>query len=114
MIKIYHNPRCSKSRDACKWLDKKKKKYEVIEYLNQPPSKKELKELIRMLAIKPEELVRKKEPVFEANYKGKKLTDSAWIDAMVKFPVLIERPIIIHGNRAIIARPTEKLAEFIK
>lgn len=86
----------------------------MVDYLNHPPSKKELKELIRMLGIRPEELLRKKEPVFEAHYKGKKLTDAGWIDAMVKFPVLIERPIVIQGDRAIVARPEEKLAEFIK
>lgn len=114
MIKIYHNPRCSKSRGACEWLDKKKKKYQVVDYLNQPPTKKELKELIQMLGIKAEELIRKKEPVFEAKFKGKKLTSTAWIDAMIKYPILIERPIIIQGNKAIIARPVEKMDEFIK
>lgn len=114
MIIVYHNPRCSKSREACDWLKNKKKKIQVIEYLKTPPSIKELKEIIKMLGIKPEEFVRKKEPVFIETFQGKKLTDAQWIKAMVQFPVLIERPIIIKDGKAIIARPIEKLAEFLK
>lgn len=114
MIKIYHNPRCSKSREACEWLIKKKKKFEVIEYLKHPPTKQELTALIQLLGIQPEELVRKKEPIYDEKYKGKKLSDTAWIAAMVKYPVLIERPIVILNDKAVIARPVEKLVEFLK
>lgn len=114
MITIYHNARCSKSREAFCLLEANVKKFKVIDYLQSPPSKEELKELIRKLDIKPEALVRKKEPVFEEKFAYKKLTNAQWIAAMVKFPILIERPIVVDGNKAIICRPPEKVLEFTK
>lgn len=114
MITIYHNARCGKSREAFSLLEKKTKKFKVIEYLKEPPTKVELLELIKMLGIKPEALVRKKEPVFEEKFKSKKLSDAQWIRAMVKYPILIERPIVVNGDTAIICRPPEKVLEFLK
>lgn len=81
--------------------------------METPPNKSELEEIVRKLGIKPLELIRKGEKVFTENYKGKTLTDEEWIDAMVAHPILIERPIIISGDQAVIARPTEKIKEIL-
>jgi len=108
---IYHNARCSKSRQALCFLDELPGKYEVVEYLKTPPTLIELKEMVRKLGIKPEELVRKGEAEFKANYAGKSLTDKQWLNAMVRFPQLIERPIIVKGERAVVARPMERITE---
>lgn len=114
MIIIYHNTRCSKSRDAFFLLEKKTKKFKVVEYLKTPLSRVELKELIKKLGIKPEDLVRKKEPTFEEKFKNKKLTGEQWISAMIKYPILIERPIVVNGEKAMICRPAERVLELLK
>lgn len=113
MLKIYHNTRCSKSRDVCTILEKKKVKTEIVEYLKTPPTPTEIKELLKMLGMKAVDLVRKKEPLFLEKYEGKKLTEAQWIKAMAQNPILIERPIIVKGKKAIIGRPPEKVLEFI-
>ena len=113
MIKIYHNTRCSKSRDVCTILEKKKVKTEIVEYLKTPPTAAEIKELLKMLGIKAVDLLRKKESVFLDKYAGKNLTEAQWIKAMAQNPILIERPIVVKGKKAIIGRPPEKVLEFI-
>ncbi|MNI67660.1 Arsenate reductase [compost metagenome] len=113
MITIYHNNRCTKSRCALQELEKSGKEFEVVYYLDTPPNETELTEIVAKLGIKPLELIRKGEAVFIENYKGKTLTDREWIEAMVKHPVLIERPIVISGDQAVIARPTEKIQQIL-
>ena len=113
MIQIYHNNRCGKSREAIALLEKSEKEFEIIRYLDQPPTFEELSDLLKKLKFKPLELVRKKESVWFENFKGKDLTEAEIIQAMVDNPILIERPIIIFGNQAIVARPPEKLNDFI-
>ncbi|GAA4199568.1 arsenate reductase (glutaredoxin) [Pedobacter jeongneungensis] len=113
MITIYHNNRCTKSRNALVELEKRGKDFEVVYYLETPPDKAELKEIIAKLGIKPLELIRKGEKIFTENYKGKNLNDEEWIDAMIAHPILIERPIVIAENKAVIARPTEKIQEIL-
>lgn len=113
MITIYHNNRCTKSRCALQELEKSGKAFEVVYYLETPPSKAELIDIIAKLGIKPLELIRKGEKIFAENYKGKTLTDEEWIEAMVAYPILIERPIVISGDQAVIARPTEKIQEIL-
>ncbi|MDN3588852.1 arsenate reductase (glutaredoxin) [Pedobacter aquatilis] len=113
MIQIYHNNRCTKSRQALQELENSGKPFEVIYYLDTPPSKAKLEELISILNIKPSELIRKSEKIFIGNYKGKNLTDDEWIDAMVENPILIERPIIVSGDKAVIARPIERIKEIL-
>jgi len=110
---VYHNPRCSKSRCALDLLKEKGIDYEVVEYLNNVPTEKELKEVISLLGIRPEELVRKGEDDFKINFKGKTLSDDEWITAMVKYPKLIERPVVVKGNKAVVARPTERILEIL-
>jgi len=107
MIKIYHNPRCSKSRQGLKILTENETKFEVIDYLKNPPTKVELKNIVHILGIKPIDLVRKNETIWKENFKNKNLSEDAVLQAMTDFPKLIERPIVIKNNRAIIGRPPE-------
>lgn len=113
MITIYHNNRCSKSRCALQELEKSGKEFEVVYYLDTPPNVAELTAIVAKLGIEPLALIRKGEQVFIDNYKGKTLTDAEWIEAMVKHPILIERPIVVSGDQAVIARPTEKIKEIL-
>ncbi len=109
MITIYHNPRCRKSRECNIYLDDTGKDVEVINYMETPFSEEKLKEIIDLLQIEPIELVRKNEKVWKESFKGKQLSNDAIVKAMVDNPKLIERPIVINGNKAVIARPLEKV-----
>lgn len=110
MLQIYHNSRCTKSRECLAFLEKTGQEYEVIKYLETIPSFSELEKIIKKLEIKPIELIRQKEKIWTENFKGKILSDREIIQAMTSYPVLIERPIVINGDKAIIARPIEKMA----
>ena len=107
MIQIYHNPKCSKSRCGLELLKESNKAYQVVDYL------KEGKELLTKLQLSPIELVRTKENVWKEHFKGKTLTDEQIIEAMVQYPQLIERPIVVVGDKAVIGRPTEKINDII-
>ena len=113
MIKIYHNPRCSKSRLGLALLEESGKEFEIIKYLEDELSSKTLTSIISKLGIKPIDLVRKNEAIWKSDYKNKTLTDQELIEAMVKHPKLIERPIVINGDKAVIGRPTEAILEII-
>ena len=113
MITIYHNPRCSKSREGLQLLELEGKPFTTVKYLNEPLTKEELTEIINKLNIKPIELVRQKEDIWIKNYKGKDLSDGKVIDIMVEHPKLIERPIVVNGNKAVIARPAERIKEIL-
>ncbi len=104
---IYHNPRCSKSRMALEFLKKEGKDIEIIEYLKEIPSKEELMEVLKKLNLSAESIIRKGESIFKENYKAMNMSEDQWIEAMLEFPKLIERPIVIKANRAVVARPTE-------
>jgi arsenate reductase len=106
---IYHNPRCSKSRAALELLHESGVEPRIVEYLKTPPTVAELRTIIGKLGMEPEQLVRKGEDVYKRKYAGKALTASQWIDAMVKDPVLIERPIVVSGERAALGRPPENV-----
>lgn len=112
-MKIYHNPRCSKSRQTLQILEDQGIEPEIIKYLEDVPSKKELYSILQKLNIKPEELVRKNEKIYKEKFKGKELTDNQWIEAMVEYPKLIQRPIVVEGDKAILGRPPEKVLELI-
>ena len=114
MIQIYHNNRCTKSRQALQALENSGKDFEVIYYLETPPDKATLEELIKKLNIAPLDLIRKTEKIYIERYKGQSLTDAEWIDAMVENPILIERPIVVSGEKAIVARPTERINEVLR
>lgn len=105
MIEIYHNPRCSKSREALTILESENVEFKVIKYLDEPISTKKLSEIIKLLKIKPIQLVRKNESLWKDHYKNSTFSDKQLIDIMAKNPKLIERPIVINKNKAAIGRP---------
>jgi arsenate reductase len=113
MIKIYHNNRCSKSRKGVQLLEESGKEFEIIKYLENIPTQEELTNIISLLNIPPIELVRKNEKDWKENFKGKELNDMEIIAAMVEFPKLIERPIVINNDKAVIGRPTEAIKNII-
>jgi len=114
-IKIYHNPRCTKSREALHLLHEKGVDPIIEDYMKLGLETQELKTILKKLGIKAVDLVRTNEPVYKLEYKDKadKMTEDDWIAAMIKEPKLMERPIIIRGDKAIIARPTENLLELL-
>ena len=113
MISIFHNTKCGKSRCAYNTLKEQSIDFQVIEYLKTPPNIEEIKTLLDKLRIKPIELIRTKEPIFIEKYKGKNFTDEECINIMHENPILIERPILVSDNFAIIARSDEKIQELI-
>ena len=112
-LQIYHNPRCSKSREGLAILENSGKEFEIVKYLEDVPSEKELSEIIKLLGIAPIQLIRKTEKIWKEEFKGKELTDSEIIKAMVQNPKLIERPIVINKNKAVIGRPPENILELL-
>lgn len=108
-ITIYHNPRCSKSRAACELIAGRQLDACVIDYLTTPPSREELLLLLDKLGMEAEDLVRRGEAAFKENYAGREMSDEQWLDALVAHPILIERPIVVRGDKAVIGRPTEKV-----
>ena len=107
-VTIYHNPKCSKSRATLELVEDRGE-VKIIEYLKTPPTAKELETLVAKLGIEPEQLVRKGEDIYKQKYAGKSLSRSQWIDAMARDPILIERPIVVVGDRAVIGRPPENV-----
>jgi len=112
-MKIYHNPRCSKSRQGLAILEASNQPFQVIKYLETPISENELSEIVKLLGIKPIQLIRKNESVWKENYKNKNLSDSQLIKVMVANPKLIERPIIINNGKAIIGRPPQLIENIL-
>ncbi len=112
-MKIYHNPRCGKSRQTLALLEEKGKSPEVIRYLDTPPTKAELQEILQKLNISAENLVRKNEKLFRENFKGQEFDEEAWLNLLVDNPKLIERPIVINGDKAAIGRPPELVLEIL-
>lgn len=113
MITIYHNPRCTKSREGLCEIELLNQPFITRKYFDEPFTKEELEMVIKKLNIKPIELVRTKESIWIENYKGKELTDAQIVDAMLENPKLIERPIVVNGDKAVIARPKEKINEIL-
>lgn len=112
-MKIYHNPRCTTSCKTLELLKSMGENPEVIEYLKNPPTIDEIKEIVKFLRIKPIELVRQKENVFIENYKGKNFSDAEWIVILAQNPKLIERPIVVSGSKAVIGRPPQNVINLI-
>ena len=111
---IYHNPRCSKSRESMCILEDIGAEAEVVNYLDIPPTQKLLRELLKKLGMKAEQIVRKSEPLYKQKFEGKKLTNAEWIKLLANNPVLIERPIVVKGDKAVIGRPPENVRELIR
>ncbi|GER59221.1 arsenate reductase (glutaredoxin) [Patiriisocius marinus] len=109
MTTLYHNPRCSKSRQTLQVLKDANEEVTIVEYLKEVPTIDELKKILKMLDIPARKLVRTNEAVWKENYKGKDLTEEQLIEAMINNPKLIERPIAIKNGKAVIGRPPENV-----
>jgi len=112
-MKIYHNPRCAKSRQTLALLQDHGVEPEVILYLSAIPSHDELQSLLTKLGISPLQLIRKGEAIWKENFKGKELSDDELIKAMIAHPKLIERPIVVQGQKAVLGRPPENVLELL-
>ena len=112
-MEIYHNPRCQKSRQTLKILQEAKVDFEIRKYLDDPPTVDELRAVLEKLDIQPQALIRKNEEVYKNEFKGQDLSDEEWIEVMVANPRLIERPIVIQGERAVLGRPPANVRELL-
>lgn len=111
---IYHNTRCSKSREGLCILEELDTDIEIRDYLLVPPTYEELDHLLKLLKAKPLDIIRQKEEIFQEKYLGKTRTRKQWIQSMMKYPILIERPIVVRGNQAIVGRPPSLIKELMK
>ncbi|OUR67322.1 arsenate reductase (glutaredoxin) [Cycloclasticus sp. 46_83_sub15_T18] len=113
-IKIFHNPRCSKSRQTLQLLADNNVQAEIIEYLKKAPSKTELESILSLLGLSPRQLMRKGEAIYkELNLADESLSDEQLLDAMLSNPILIERPIVLANGKAAIGRPPESVLDII-
>jgi len=112
-MKIYHNPRCRKSRDTLQILKESGIEPEIIDYLKNAPEVKELNDILEKLQISPEQLVRKGEKLYKEQFKGRTISDQEWLQILSSNPVLIERPIVIAGEKAVIGRPPENVKKLL-
>ena len=113
-VKIYHNPRCSKSRQTLQLLQDHAVEPQIVEYLKTPPSAAELRKVLQMLGIGPRELMRKKEPEYkQSGADNPELSDAQLIDLMIAHPKLIERPIVITDGKAALGRPPEQVLDIL-
>ena len=113
MTTLYHNPRCSKSRQALQVLQQANEPVEIVLYLKDPISEDALKKILQQLGVSAIELIRKNETIWKENYKGKTLTEVQLITAMVNNPKLIERPIAIKNAKAVIGRPPQEVLKVL-
>jgi arsenate reductase (glutaredoxin) len=113
MLKIYHNNRCSKSRQTLELLREQGQELQVIEYLKDTPTVAELRDVISKLGLRPEQIVRKGEQVYKDQYAGKSMTDDEWLEALAENPILLERPIVVKGDKAAIGRPPERVLDIL-
>ena len=113
MITIFHNPRCSKSREGLQVLQESGKEYQVREYLKVNFSEEELTQLLQKLQLSPKELVRTNEKIWKEEFKNKDFTDSELIKILVAHPKLIQRPIVSNGKKAVLARPASEISKLL-
>ncbi|NND04996.1 MAG: arsenate reductase (glutaredoxin) [Saprospiraceae bacterium] len=108
-MKIYHNPRCRKSRETLNIINNNGIEPEIVLYLETPPSRKEIQDLLTKLGMSAFELIRKEEKLFKEEYRGKELSEEEWIRIMADNPKLIQRPVVVKGKKAIVGRPPESV-----
>ena len=113
MTTIYHNPRCSKSRQTLALLQEQGIEPDIIEYLTSPPSEAELDGILTKLGMEPEVLMRKGEDEYKQHFKGRDLSRAETISLMVQYPKVIERPIVVNGSKAAVGRPPESVLEIL-
>lgn len=112
-MKIYHNPRCSKSREGLKYLEERGFEIEVIDYMKNGITPREIKEFLTKSGLKVTDIIRTTEELYKEQFKGKEFTTEEWIDILVKNPKLIQRPLVIKGTHAVLARPAEEIQKLI-
>lgn len=112
-MKIYHNPRCSKSRETLEIINKSGVEVEVVDYQKEPPTKEEFKKILSKLNLKASDLLRKGEVVYKEKFKNSNFTEEEWITIMIENPKLIERPIVVKGNKAVLGRPPENVKDLL-
>ena len=112
-MEIYHNPRCAKSRQTLALLQENGVDPEIVLYLDSVPSPNELKSLLLKLDLSPIQLVRKGEKIWKEQFKGKELSDEEIIEAMIAYPKLIERPIVVKDQKAVLGRPPENVLDLL-
>jgi len=110
-MKIYHNPRCSKSRETLQLIKDAGVEVEIVEYLKAIPTVDDLKMILMKLNLKPTDILRKGEAVYKEKFKNSDFNDDEWIKVMLEYPKLIERPIVIKGNKAILGRPPQNVLD---
>lgn len=113
MLTIWHNNRCSKSRDSLCLIQENHKDVTIFEYLKNPPTSSQIREVLKKLHISAFELVRKGEEIYKTEFKNKNFSEEEWISILTQHPVLIERPIVIKGDKAVIGRPIDKVKELL-
>ncbi|NVN94635.1 MAG: arsenate reductase (glutaredoxin) [Bacteroidetes bacterium] len=113
MLKIYHNPRCKKSRAGLQYLTEKAKSFEIVDYLKKPLTEDQLKLLLAKLHKGPQEIIRTQEEIYKKRFKGKNFNDEEWIIILAEYPNLIQRPIIEKDHSAIWGDPVENLDSFL-
>ena len=114
MIKIYHNPRCRKSRAGLQHLQDKGVEFEIVEYLKNGISVEELKDVLIKMNVKPTEIIRTQEDIYKKQFKGKNFTDEEWIKILLENPKLIKRPLVVKGYKAVWADPPENMEKLFK
>lgn len=113
MLKIYHNPRCQKSRQTLQLIEDSGEMVTIIEYLKEVPSEEQIRTILKKLGMKAEQIVRKGEAIYKEQFKGKTLTEEEWIAALVEYPNLIERPIVVKDDKAVLGRPPENVKKLL-
>ncbi len=114
MITIYHNPRCRKSRETLQLIQESGEPHEIVEYLKKPLTQKELRRLLGLLGMEAEALVRKNEAVWKEHYRGKDLSEAEILQAMEMHPKLMERPLVVKGEKAVLGRPPENVMPLLE
>ncbi len=112
-MKIYHNPRCKKSREGLQFIRDNRLDAQIIDYIKNPISESELKEIVMKLGKRPVEIVRTQEEYYRKNLKGRKFTDDEWIKILIENPKLIKRPIVVEKHKAVIAQPPENINQLL-
>lgn len=112
-MKIYHNPRCSKSRETLQLIKDAGAEVEIVEYLKDIPTVEDLETILMKLNLKPTEILRKGEAVYKEKFKNSNFNDDEWIKVMIEYPKLIERPIVVKGNKAVLGRPPQNVLDLI-
>lgn len=113
LMKIYHNPRCAKSREGLKFLEEKGFDVEIIDYMKEGITAREIKDFLDKSGLKVTDIIRTNEVIYKEQFKGKNLTDAEWISVLVENPKLLQRPLVIKGSHAVLARPTEEIMKLV-